>query len=316
MPQKISSICISAKYEDEIIYVSDLIKESSPNTKIVNFDDVMIDLKLLEKCDFIFICGGDGSVAYLVGKFFEKYGEKNLKKLKPLVPVIRPKSVGYLKQLDFDRKKFMRGFKKLVNKKYNTLQRTVLTTTLYGKDYLAVNEIFLTGSPHMSKFEVFVNYNKKYAKKYTKMTTTMADGVFVVTPIGSTGWALSYGGQIILDEDSLELTFAGGVHSSANFTLPRTKIKIEMELKNSSIMPETVNAYHDARRRLGMIIHENSDKTLQLLYGPRVIIDGKLVAFGITYLEIKADNTIPFVILDRETTMDKARKLTKQQNVK
>lgn len=41
------------------------------------------------------------------------------------------------------------------------------------------------------------------------MTCTMADGVMLITSIGSTGWALSHKGLINLNEDSLELLFVG-----------------------------------------------------------------------------------------------------------
>lgn len=312
MPPKISTICISARHEDEVEYISGLIRKVAPKTNIISFDSVMEDINLLSKCNFIFICGGDGSVAYIVGKFFEKFGEDNLHKLKPIVPVIRPKSVGYLKQLDFDEKKFLRGMKRLLSKKYTILDRAVITTKIYGKEYLAVNELNLTAAPQMAKFDVYL----KYGRRFKKITTTMGDAALIVTPIGSTGWALSYGGLINLAEDTLELVFAGGIHSSANFTLPRNTLKIELDLKNSSIMPETIEAYQVARKKHGLKIHENSEQTLRIVYGPRVIIDGKLIAFGITYLEIYSDNTIPFVILDSETTLDKARKLTKRQSVK
>lgn len=312
MPKNISGICISANYDEEITHISKLIHDISPKTKIIRFRDVLEDISLLEKCDFIFTLGGDGSVAWLIGSFFSKFGSKNLIKLKPIVPVIRPKSVGYLKQLDFDEKKFHRRFTNIMKNKYSVLQKSVLKIKIDKKEYLAVNEINYSCSPHIGKFSAFL----LEGKKYHKITTTMADAAFVVTPIGSTGWALSYGGPILLNEESLELVFAGGIHSSANFVLPRKKIKIQLDLKNSPIMPDTIHAFETASKKRGIKIFDDTEKTLNVVYGPRVMVDGKLIAFDVECINIDPSLTVPMVYLYRETSIDKARKLTKFKKFK
>ncbi|MCY3412357.1 MAG: NAD(+)/NADH kinase [Candidatus Heimdallarchaeota archaeon] len=312
MASHIPCICISASSDKEIEYIIKRIENHIPEVEIIRFKDVLKDITLLERCKFIFPIGGDGSVAWLIGKFFDKYGIENLSKLKPIVPVVRPESVGYLKQLDFEPKKFNRGFKKLLNKKYTIHNKAVLRITLDEKEYLAVNEINMSCDPHLGKYDVYIQAHNQYHK----ITTTRADGLFISTPIGSTGWGLSYGGTINLTEDALELVFVGGIHSSANFTLPREKILIRLELKNPSITPETLMAFKNACRKKNLNCQESIKDHLNIAFGPRIIVDGKLVAFDETTLEIDPSYSIPFVFLEKETLMDKARKLTKQQSVK
>ncbi|MHA2504522.1 MAG: hypothetical protein ACXAE3_16840 [Candidatus Kariarchaeaceae archaeon] len=309
---KIKGICLSSRYPDELEYVSNLIKKLSPETEIYDFEEVLQDIEVLEKCDFIFPIGGDGTVAWLVGIFFQTYDEAALSKLKPIVPVIRPKSVGYLKQIDYDEKKFTEGFKKLMNQDYYNLDRTVISTEIEGKKYLAVNEINVHTAPNLGMFSAYLHTNGNYYN----ITETMADGVLIATSIGSTGWGLSYHGHISLAEDSLELVFIGGVHSSANFQLPRKPLKITVDLKNSPVADDSIDAYQRARSLLDLPEDTTAQETLQLAYGSRVIVDGKIVAFGVKEIEIKSHLSVPFGILTKETFMDKARRLTKKQDVK
>ena len=43
------------------------------------------------------------------------------------------------------------------------------------------------------------------------------------------------------------------------------------------------------------------------MYGPRVVIDGKIVSFGVTELEIDPSLSVPLLVLERETAIAKAR---------
>ncbi|MHA2253591.1 MAG: hypothetical protein ACXAD7_24745 [Candidatus Kariarchaeaceae archaeon] len=307
----IRGICISAHAKHEFEQVKKMILDVSPSLKIINFYDVLKDITLLDKCDCIFTVGGDGSVAWLIQTFFEAFG--NVKKLKPIVPVIRPESIGYLKQLDFEEAKFISGMEQIIDGHFTIQDRTILKTEISGHPYVAVNEIFLYSAPQLGKFTVYIKHDNSH---YDHMTTTMADGVMVVTPIGSTGWALSYRGQISLNEESLGLVFAGGIHSSADFTLPRRPIKLTLDLKNSSITEDTITAYEKTRQKLGLSEDQSPPDTLAIVYGPRVLIDGKVVSFDTNEIEIDSSFSIPFVILHQETVVDKVRKLTQQPSVK
>ncbi|MHA2092999.1 MAG: hypothetical protein ACW98K_19305, partial [Candidatus Kariarchaeaceae archaeon] len=70
------------------------------------------------------------------------------------------------------------------------------------------------------------------------------------------------------------------------------------------------------RRKHQLPKDDNAKETLDIVYGPRIIIDGKVVAFGINEIEIDSHLSIPFVFLHQETVVDKARKLTQQPSVK
>ena len=311
MGNQIRGICISSHNNSEYHQVAQLIEQLSPNTRIIDFKDVLQDQTLLDECDFMFTIGGDGSVAWLVGTYFDNF--HTVKGLKPIVPVVRPESVGYLKQLDLNPGIFEIGFTQIMEGHYTVQDRTVLKTTISGKSYVAVNELYLMTSPHLSKFRVDLKYDND---TYHPMTSTMADGAMVVTSLGSTGWALSYKGQISLDEDALELIFVGGVHSSANFTLPRKPIRLAIELKNETVTQETIDAYHRRRKELRLSQDKDAEKTLNIIYGSRLTADGKVIAFGVDDVEIDSTNSIPFVFLYHETVVDKARKLTRFPNVK
>ena len=303
-------ICLSSSTLDEYHLVKSMIHSLVPDTKIIDFQDVLDNVKLLNDIDLIFTIGGDGSVAWLVREFYHNFHDLSL--LKPIVPVIRSESIGYLKQLDLSEKKFITGFKKILKGKCSIVDRVVLTSTIDNINYVAVNEINIRCSPHIGKITVYV----KNGTSYHRITSTMADGVIISTPIGSTGWALSYGGNIMLDEESIQVLFLGGIHSSANFSLPRKDIKVKMEVKNSPISNDALISYNEARISSGLEEDNNPQATLDILYGTRYVIDGKLLAFGKNIIKIRSNETIPFLILSRETSMDKARKLTKQKSVK
>ncbi|OLS26921.1 MAG: NAD kinase [Candidatus Heimdallarchaeota archaeon LC_2] len=311
MQIEIKGLCISSSDSDEYQLIEKLINELSPNTKIYDFTDVLEDFTILEKCDFILTIGGDGSVAWLVGIFFQKYG--TVKPLKPIIPVVRPQSVGFLKQMDLEEERFKIGFTDLLNNKFHIRNRTILKSTICEQTYVAVNEIFLMSSPHLGQFTVSIQHNDE---GYHPITTTMADGAMITTSLGSTGWGLSYKGQINLDEDSVELIFAGGIHSAANFTLSRKPIKIQFKLKNTIINKNTLNIYQKRRKQLGLDEDLDPTSTLEIAYGSRVLVDGRIVGLGTRELEIDSSDSIPFVFLHSESIVDKTLKLTKQPDVK
>ncbi|MHA1991481.1 MAG: hypothetical protein ACW981_13650 [Candidatus Hodarchaeales archaeon] len=311
--KKLKGICISVRETEEFRKIEKMILKEDPNLTIIPFENILNDPSLLDQCDIILTVGGDGSVAWLVGIFYKTF--ESIENLKPIVPVIRPESVGYLKQLSLDpEKEFRNGFKQILNGNYSIQHRTILKTTVWGNNYIAVNEILLHCEPHLGKFKVTIE-NRDTAsgnKREEILTETMADGAMISTSIGSTAWSLSYNGQINLSEESLQLLFIAGIHSSANFSLPRENIKLDLELKNPSITKETVGAYNQIRLDQGLSKDKNATRTLEIVYGPRLVIDGKVVVFGATSLEIDPSLSIPFMVL-KETAVEKARKLTKIQ---
>ena len=309
--REIRGICISSRLEKDYLTVRDYILRLTPDVEVIPFTTVLKDITLLEKCDFIFTIGGDGSVAWVVREFFSHYSRVDL--LKPIVPIIRPSSVGYLMQMKFAEREFLKGYQHIIDGKYTIVNRTVLSTTVGKRRFIAVNEIFISCSPRLAVFSLKM---PNVGSTVTPMTNTMADGVMVVSAIGSTGWSLSHQGMINLNEDTLQIMFVGGIHSAANFVVPRQPIKIEINLKNSPITEETIQAYQDQRKIRGIPEDYDAEETLDILFGTKVIIDGKVEGFGITEIEVDSSLEVPFVFMQKETNMDKARKLTEQPNIK
>ncbi len=309
MEQGIKGICISSREQKEFMKIREYVNTLSPSTKCYHFSQAIVEPEILDECDFIFTVGGDGSVAWLIRTFYDSFG--SIAKLKPIVPVTRPTSVGYLKQLEFGEKKFKEGFQRILNGDYNIHNRTILRVEILGKRYLAVNEVYAQVNPHLAKFTVEIESGA--SNKYSAITTTMADGVMISTSIGSTGWALSHGGYVNLNENALQILTLGGIHSSANFIVPRKKVKVILDLKNSTISEMAIEAYEEIRKREGLPEDENPRKTLEILYGSRVVIDGKTLRFGIKEFVVDPSMSIPFVILKKHTEIDKVRKLTEIQ---
>ena len=306
-------ICVSAKSFDEFRTVEEMILKEAPDLTVIPFENILKEPRLLDQCDFIMTVGGDGSVAWLVGTFYKLF--ESVKNLKPIIPTIRPESIGYLKQLSLEPEEdFRQGFKQIIDGNFTIQHRTILKTEVDGSSLIGVNEILLHCEPHLGKFKVSIENRQSSSanKREDILTETMADGVMISTSIGSTAWSLSYNGQINLNEESLQLIFIAGIHSAANFTLPKEKIRLNLELKNPVITKETLGAYNHYREKNKLPKDENSSKTLEIVYGPRVVIDGKLQAFGVRELEIDPTLSIPFMVLN-ESVVDKARKLTKMQ---
>ncbi|OLS26000.1 MAG: putative inorganic polyphosphate/ATP-NAD kinase [Candidatus Heimdallarchaeota archaeon LC_3] len=306
-------ICVSAKSLEEFRTVEKMILKEAPDLNVIPFENILKQPNLLDQCDFILTVGGDGSVAWLVGTFYKLF--ESVSNLKPIIPTIRPESVGYLKQLSLDpEEEFRKGFKQIIDGNYSIQHRTILKTNVLGNNLIGVNEILLHCEPHLGKFKVSIENRQTSSanKREEILTETMADGVMISTSIGSTAWSLSYNGQISLNEDSLQLVFIAGIHSTANFILPKEKIRLNLELKNPVITKETIGAYNQFREKFKLPKDKNPSKTLEIVYGPRVVIDGKVQAFGVKELEIDPSLSIPFMVLN-ESVVDKARKLTKMQ---
>ena len=102
----IKGIGISSREKSEFQFIRDLIEECDPKIKVFHFEDIIHRPEILEKIDFLITIGGDGSVAWFVGAFYNAFD--NISNIKPIIPVVRPESVGYLKQLDFDKVNFIK----------------------------------------------------------------------------------------------------------------------------------------------------------------------------------------------------------------
>lgn len=135
----------------------------------------------------------------------------------------------------------------------------------------------------------------------------------ISTSIGSTGWSLSYGNSINLNDESLQCIFIGGIHKSSSFIMSRKPIQISLELKNPSINSDAVRAYNQTRVKLGLLEEDTiiSKRLLEILFGSRVIIDGKLITFQVSQIEIYPHLSIPFLILPNNSFIEKARKITR-----
>ncbi|KAI3617626.1 hypothetical protein CBS9595_003535 [Malassezia furfur] len=151
---------------------------------------------LAEKTDFVVTLGGDGSILHASSLFDQS-----------AVPPILSFSMGTLGfLLPYDIQSFPETIADVVEGKFSLLLRMRLRMTLWdhetdqqlelkGEDTCRemhfMNEVVLhRGSePHMTTMDAFVNGEH--------LTRTIADGLIVSTPTGSTAYSLSAGGPIV-----------------------------------------------------------------------------------------------------------------------
>ena len=307
-PDKIRGVVISAREKSEFELVRKQILECDENITVITFDEILHSPEILrDKIDLMLTIGGDGSVAWLVGAYYKAF--ETIDGIKPIVPVVRPESVGYLKQLDLEGDKFKEGFQKLLSGDYEVVPRTVLQISVDKQKLVAVNEVLISSSPHLGKFIVSIVNGKGETDVIAEI---LADGTMVATSIGSTAWALSHGGMLNLHEDSLELIFIGAMHRGANYVIPRKgTIIINLDLKNPVVTKETVFAYNQAREKRNLTHDDNARDTLGIVYSSQVLVDGKVMTFGSKSLSIDPSLSIPFVTIKDHTIYEKARKYTK-----
>lgn len=302
-------VALSAKDKNMERMVIDLLEETSDAIHPITFNEMHFHPDILREVDFILPIGGDGSVSHVIREFY-RY-RKNLNLIKPIVPVVRPESIGYLRELSIgDEEEFKERAQRLLTGDYKIVQRRILRVEWLEEEFVAVNEVYLTTNPTVGVFKVSLNGEI--------FTETMADGIMVATSIGSTAWSLSLSGTVNLNEDALILIPVGGSHGTANFILPCQTITIECTLKNPVITKDTVWAYHRAREMKGLQRDANALGTLEVVYSPRILADGKVIAFiplleedNTIKIEIYSDYTVPFVTFG--SLLEKARILT--QNV-
>lgn len=307
-PSKIRGIVISAKENSEFELVKNQILECDPKILVVNWTEILHSPEILrDKVDLILTIGGDGSVAWLVGAYYKAFD--TIEGIKPIVPVVRPESVGYLKQLDLTGDNFKEGFKKLLAGDYEVIQRTVLQISVDDERIVAVNEVLFSSNPHLGKFTISI-VNGQGSREV--IAEIFADGAMVTTSIGSTAWSLSHGGLLSLDEDSLQLVFIGAMHRGANYIIPKKgTITMSVDIKNPVVTKETVFAYNQARQHRKLPKDDHARETLGVVYSSQVLVDGKVLTFGSKVLTINPHLSIPFVSIKDHTVYEKARRYTK-----
>ncbi len=262
--------------------------------------------RVIQWSDVILTVGGDGVVAWAVREYYQRTG--TLKGLKPIVPVVKPESVGYLRQIEImPEERFWDGIEQLLNGNYRVQNRTVLKvkweTYNIVQSNIAVNEVVVDSTPNVGRFSVNLPEGQ--------LTEVFGDGILISTAIGSTAWSLSLGGLININEDALQIIFLGGMHGSANFIIPRTKVDVEVNVKNPAVLRETINILNETLVNEGVRPLHDAERTLKVIFSPRLILDGKILQFGVKKITIYPDLSIPMAILRTETILEKVRKITR-----
>ncbi|KAI8836299.1 ATP-NAD kinase-like domain-containing protein [Chytriomyces cf. hyalinus JEL632] len=160
-----------------------------------DFQKPLVNDPLSSKIDLIVTLGGDGTVLFTAGLF------SNVK-VPPIVPFDLG-SLGFLAVFEFEKAKDT--LRRILGDKlgFNVNMRLRLACTIYKIHpetgsllplpvmYHVLNELVVDRGPsaNMSQLELFVDG--------AYLTTSMADGLVIATPTGSTAYSLSAGGSIV-----------------------------------------------------------------------------------------------------------------------
>lgn len=142
---------------------------------------------IVSRTDLLVTLGGDGTILHGVSMF----GNGQV----PPVLAFSLGTLGFL--LPFDFREYKEVFQKVKSSRAKCLHRTRLECAVIrnGTDnpvvLHAMNDIFLHrgNSPHLANLDIFIDGNY--------LTRTIADGVALATPTGSTAYSLSAGGSIV-----------------------------------------------------------------------------------------------------------------------
>ncbi|AAS53309.1 AFL063Wp [Eremothecium gossypii ATCC 10895] len=146
------------------------------------------DSEIAARADLLLSLGGDGTILRAAGLFSEAR-----------VPPVLAFSLGTLGfLLPFEFSEHAQALDDVLQSRAHCLQRSRLVCRVLrdglpvdGRWAHAMNDVFIHrgGAPHLAHLDIYVG------KQF--LTSTVADGVAVATPTGSTAYSLSAGGSIV-----------------------------------------------------------------------------------------------------------------------
>ncbi|MBR0515880.1 MAG: NAD(+)/NADH kinase [Eubacterium sp.] len=201
--------------------LADVIKRAGGTAKIATGDQDTVDEHIREDLindrDAIIVLGGDGTmlrVAYV----------SRSKKL-PMIGV-NLGTVGFLAEVEDSRMEEM--VDRLMAGDYKVDEKMILSGSINGENYMAVNDIVVYRSGKLRVIAVKLYVNDVYYETYT------GDGVIISTPTGSTAYNLSVGGPLVAPNAKVVIIAPVAPHSLTGKTFvfsAEDKITVEIEDK-------------------------------------------------------------------------------------
>lgn len=197
---------------------------SKPSKDVLRPMSILFDV--LPPVDIAFSIGGDGTFLRTAAAI----GARNI----PILGVNTGR-LGFLADVSY---KGMEGMlAEILRGDYRTESRTLLETvteensTPFGYEIHALNEVAILKQETASMLSIHAHINGEY------LTTYQADGLVVATPTGSTAYALSIGGPILMPTSSSIILAAIAPHSLTTRPLvvddnSRISLKVESRSHN------------------------------------------------------------------------------------
>ncbi len=183
------------KKKDKICYLLESLKKYKVSYTIIDYNEVEDFYKIIHNKNFknnfniLISFGGDGTILK---------SARIARKLKIPILGVNAGTIGFLTAVN-DLNDIDEAIKKLVNKDYNFIDRSMLDVKVYREGKMifnsyAVNEATITtiNISKISKYKLFLG------KENNTLTELSADGVIIATPTGSTAHSFSAGGPIVL----------------------------------------------------------------------------------------------------------------------
>ncbi len=183
------------KKKDKICYLLESLKKYKVSYTIIDYNEVEDFYKKIHNKNFknnfniLISFGGDGTILK---------SARIARKLKIPILGVNAGTIGFLTAVN-DLNDIDEAIKKLVNKDYNFIDRSMLDVKVYREGKMifnsyAVNEATITtiNISKISKYKLFLG------KENNTLTELSADGVIIATPTGSTAHSFSAGGPIVL----------------------------------------------------------------------------------------------------------------------
>lgn len=196
--------------------------------------------ELFKRSKFIIIIGGDGTILQWSTEIAEYKKE---------ILGINKGNLGYL--TDVEPNQHFEAIKKVLDNKYKTEKRMMLSISINDNSYLALNEVSIHSENTGRMIEIGVEIN------FQKIDKINADGIIISTPTGSTAYNLSAGGPIL--KPDLEIMVITYVCPHAIFSRPYV-ISAEDEV-NLCLPQKNARGYLSLDGKSNILI-EHKDKIL------------------------------------------------------
>lgn len=231
--------------EDDHDYkkVISILKKHKKNVFSNKGPDALSIKEIIEKCEFIIVLGGDGTILKVAAQIPKK---------KIMVLGVNLGNLGFLSEITM--KEVESAIEKICARKYKLDKRCLLKVTHFRDEkqvnsFYAFNEAVINQGSFARLIEMKIEVNQR------KVMSFRADGLIIATPTGSTAHSLSAGGPVV--HPSLDAIIFTPICSSNLSLRP-------LVMKDDRVVTVKIATHRDEQHYIGLTI--DGQQTLPLEY--------------------------------------------------